>query len=50
LRRCGEIGPGVVHRVIVETQRRFFDPPNLERSGWGNTASAASSPSQPRGG
>jgi hypothetical protein len=26
----GEVGPGVVHRVCAETQRRFFDPPQLE--------------------
>ena len=24
-----EIGPGTVHRVIVETQRQYFDPPVL---------------------
>jgi hypothetical protein len=27
-----EIGPGVVHRVCAETQRRFFDPPDLGRA------------------
>jgi hypothetical protein len=26
---CGEIGPGVVHRICAETQGRFFDPPDL---------------------
>jgi hypothetical protein len=31
LRRCnGEIGPGGLHRILVETQRRHFDPPNLD--------------------
>jgi hypothetical protein len=29
LRRCGEIGPGTVHRVCAEAQRQFFDPPNF---------------------
>jgi len=24
-----EVGDGAVHRVIVETQRRYFDPPDL---------------------
>jgi hypothetical protein len=33
LRGCGEIGPGVVHRVCAETQRAFFDPPDLSRPG-----------------
>jgi hypothetical protein len=23
------VGPGTVHRVCLETQRRFFDPPDL---------------------
>jgi hypothetical protein len=32
LQRCGEIGPGVVHRVCAETQRRFFDLPDLARA------------------
>jgi hypothetical protein len=27
LRRCSEIGPGSVHRAIVEAQRAHFDPP-----------------------
>jgi hypothetical protein len=27
-----ELGPGVVHRVCAETQRRFFDPPDLGRA------------------
>ena len=32
LRRCGEIGPGVVHRICAEVQREHFDPPSLELS------------------
>jgi hypothetical protein len=24
-----EVGPGVVHRICAEQQRRYFDPPNL---------------------
>jgi hypothetical protein len=31
-----EIGPGIVHRVIAQVQREFFDPPDLSR---GNDAS-----------
>jgi hypothetical protein len=27
------VGPGTVHRVCLETQRRFFDPPDLGRPG-----------------
>jgi hypothetical protein len=27
----GEVGPGVVYQVCREQQRRFFDPPNLDR-------------------
>jgi hypothetical protein len=27
LARCGEVGPGVVHRAIREAQRAHFDPP-----------------------
>jgi hypothetical protein len=26
---CGEIGPGTMHRAIVEAQRRHWDPPDL---------------------
>jgi hypothetical protein len=26
----GELGPGVVYRVVSETQRAFFDPPDLD--------------------
>jgi hypothetical protein len=36
LRRCnGDIGPGLVHRVVRELQPEFFDPPDLapRRSG-----------------
>lgn len=29
LGRCGEIGPGVVHRICATAQRDFFDPPDL---------------------
>jgi hypothetical protein len=25
--RCGERGPGTLHRIIVEQQRKFYDPP-----------------------
>jgi hypothetical protein len=34
LQRCGEIGPGVVFKICRETQRRFFDPPNLGSGHW----------------
>jgi hypothetical protein len=48
LGRCGEIGPGVVHRVCAETQRAFFDPSDLthpsRRAGW----NAPHSPSRGR--
>ena len=27
------VGPGTVHRVCLETQRRFFDPPDLSGPG-----------------
>jgi hypothetical protein len=31
LSKCrGELGPGAIHRVVRETQRQFFDPPNLQ--------------------
>jgi hypothetical protein len=26
-----QVGPGVVYQVCREQQRRFFDPPNLDR-------------------
>jgi hypothetical protein len=29
LERCGEIGPGSVHRAIAMAQRAHFDPPDL---------------------
>jgi hypothetical protein len=32
LQRCGEIGPGAVHRAIAEAQRQHFDPPDLSRA------------------
>lgn len=30
--RCGETGPGVVHRIIAATQRHFWDPPQLSHA------------------
>jgi hypothetical protein len=36
LGRCGEVGPGVVHRVCAEAQREFFDPPDLGQHGYGS--------------
>jgi hypothetical protein len=30
LARCGQVGPGVVHRVCATLQRQFFDPPDLD--------------------
>jgi hypothetical protein len=38
LQACREIGPGVVHRVCVETQRAFFDPPQLAAGAPGHGA------------
>jgi hypothetical protein len=32
LQTCGEVGPGSVHRVCAETQRQFFDPPDLSKA------------------
>jgi hypothetical protein len=32
LRRYPEIGPGVVYRVIVTLQRKYFDPPDSNGS------------------
>ena len=29
LARCGEVGPGVVHRICAATQKQFFVPPSL---------------------
>jgi hypothetical protein len=26
-----ELGHGLIHRILVETQRAFFDPPDLQR-------------------
>jgi hypothetical protein len=34
LQKSGEIGPGAVYRVVAETQRQFFDPPQT-RTGVG---------------
>jgi len=33
LQRCGDIGPGVVHRICAEAQRQHFDPPDLSADG-----------------
>jgi hypothetical protein len=33
LATCTEIGPGTVHRVCRETQKRFFDPPDFSTPG-----------------
>jgi hypothetical protein len=33
LEGCAVIGPGVVHRICSEIQRRHFDAPELERRG-----------------
>jgi hypothetical protein len=38
LGRCGEIGPGVVHRVCAEAQREFFDPPSFATGAPGRVA------------
>jgi hypothetical protein len=36
LHACVEIGPGVVHRVCVEVQRRYFEPPDFSRAAGGS--------------
>jgi hypothetical protein len=36
LQGCREIGPVAVYRVVAETQRAFFDPPDLSRAGGGS--------------
>jgi len=33
LARLPEIGDGSVYKVVMEVQRRFFDPPDLRESG-----------------
>jgi hypothetical protein len=33
LSSAGELGPGSLYRVIRETQRQFFDPPELTNTG-----------------
>jgi hypothetical protein len=38
LQGCRELGPGVVHRVCAETQRAFFDPPQLAAGAPGHGA------------
>jgi hypothetical protein len=37
LGRCGELGPGVVHRVCAEVQREYFDPPQFATGASGRT-------------
>jgi hypothetical protein len=32
LARCSEIGPGAVYRIVAESQREFFDPPDTSAS------------------
>jgi hypothetical protein len=32
LQGCVEIGPGTVHRICAEVQRRHFDPPDFARA------------------
>jgi hypothetical protein len=32
LANCTDIGPGTVYRVVAETQRKFFDPPDLSQT------------------
>jgi hypothetical protein len=32
LASCPVIGPGAVHRAVRETQRQFFDPPDLSHA------------------
>jgi len=32
LGQCTDVGPGLVHRVCADEQKRFFDPPDLARS------------------
>jgi len=29
-----QLGPGAVHRLVCETQRRYFVPPNLNGRRW----------------
>ena len=38
LARCGELGPGVVHRVVAQAQRQHFDPPDLAVGTRGRTS------------
>jgi hypothetical protein len=30
--RGREVGPGIVHRVVAQVQREFFDPPDLSHA------------------
>jgi hypothetical protein len=32
LANCTEIGPGTIYRIVAETQRKFFDPPDLSQT------------------
>ena len=32
LQGCRELGPGLVHRVVAQVQREFFDPPDFSRA------------------
>ena len=38
LQRCGELGPGVVHRICAEAQRAHFDPPDLSAGASGRVS------------
>jgi hypothetical protein len=38
LAKCDEIGPGLIHRIVRETQRQFFDPPDLSVGASGRTS------------
>jgi hypothetical protein len=35
LHGCVEIGPGTVHRICAEVQRRHWDPPDFSRAAGG---------------
>jgi hypothetical protein len=35
LGRCGEVGPGLIHRTCAEAQRQFWDPPDFGPGGNG---------------
>jgi hypothetical protein len=44
LEECPELGPGVVHRVIRETQRQYWDPPVTRTAGHNAKSKLASGP------